>query len=97
MLEVESVLCRTRMVHFLFSPPPFVNNKQYGKGKTSQAVVFVYVFASNFAPTIHPPNSVEHDQPLLHLSIPCLFPLILILRSLLYFLNFYFMLEYPKG
>ena len=43
-------------------------------------------------------KSVEHDQPLLHLSIPCLFLLTLILRTLLYFLNFcYFRLESPKG
>ena len=33
---------------------------------------------------------VEHDQPLLYLSIHCLFPLTLILCTLLYFLNFLF-------
>ena len=33
-------------------------------------------------------KSVQHDPPLLHLSIPCLFPLTLILCSLLYFLIF---------
>ena len=43
-------------------------------------------------------NSVENDQPLLHLSIHFLFPLTIILRSLLYFLIFcYFRLESPKG
>ena len=33
---------------------PFVNNKQYGEGKMSQAVVFVYIIAFNFAPTLFP-------------------------------------------
>ena len=43
-------------------------------------------------------KSVEYDQPLLHLSIPCLFPFTLILRSLLFFINiFYNILQYPKG
>ena len=29
---------------------PFVNNKQYGESEMSQYVVFVYIFAFNFAP-----------------------------------------------
>ena len=33
---------------------PFVNNEQYGEGEMSQAVVFVYVLAFNFALTISP-------------------------------------------
>ena len=31
-----------------------VNNEQYEEGEMSQAVVFVYIFAFNFAPTISP-------------------------------------------
>ena len=43
-------------------------------------------------------NYVEHDQLLLHLLIPCLFPLSLIICTLLYYLNFcYFILESSKG
>ena len=33
---------------------PFVNNEQYGEGEMSQVVVFVYVFAFNFALTLFP-------------------------------------------
>ena len=80
--------------HFL----PFVNNEQYGEGETSQ---FFSLFISLHL-ILHLLfllwKSVEHDQPLLHMPIPCLFPISLILRTLLYFLNFcYFMLESPKG
>ena len=32
----------------------FVNNKQYGEGKMSRFVVYVYVFAFNFALPISP-------------------------------------------
>ena len=40
------------MPYFQFLP--FVNNEQYGEGEMSQAVVFVYVFAFNFALTLSP-------------------------------------------
>ena len=33
---------------------PFVNNKQYGEGEMSQAVVFAYFFSFNFALTLSP-------------------------------------------
>ena len=33
---------------------PFVNNEQYGEGETSRFLVFVYVFAFNFALTLSP-------------------------------------------
>ena len=33
---------------------PVVNNEQYGEGEMSQAVVFVYFFAFNFALTLSP-------------------------------------------
>ena len=33
---------------------PFVNNEQYGEGETSQAIVFVYFFAFNFALNLSP-------------------------------------------
>ena len=33
---------------------PFVKNEQHGEGEMSQAVVFIYVFAFNFALTIYP-------------------------------------------
>ena len=33
---------------------PFVKNEQYVEGETSQAVVFVYVFALNFLITLSP-------------------------------------------
>ena len=33
---------------------PFVNNEQYREGEMIQFVVFVYVFAFNFAPNIYP-------------------------------------------
>ena len=38
-----------------FHPPPsFVNNEQYGEYEMSQAFVFVYIFAFNFALTLSP-------------------------------------------
>ena len=43
-------------------------------------------------------KSVENNQPLIHLSTPCLFPLYLIIRTLFYFQFFcYFRLESTKG
>ena len=76
----------------------FLNNKQYGKGEMSQVVVYAYVFAFNFYLLFILWKYVEHDKPLLHLWIPCLFPLSLILCTLFHFLNFcYFRLKSPKG
>ena len=52
---MEVVICRTRMFHALFTPPPFSKkNEQYGEGEMSQAVVFGYVFAFNFSLTLSP-------------------------------------------
>ena len=33
---------------------PLANNKQYGEGEMSRVVVYVYIFAFNFALTISP-------------------------------------------
>ena len=77
---------------------PLVINEQYGEGEMSQAVVFVYFISFFFHLLFLLWKSVDHNQPLLHLSIPCLFPLTLILCSLLYFLNScYSRLESPIG
>ena len=37
-----------------FHLTPFVNNEQYREGETSRFLVFVYVFAFNFALTLSP-------------------------------------------
>ena len=69
----------------------FVNNEQYGEGEMSRVVVFV----SSLRLILHLLfllwKSVENDQPLLHLSIPCLFSYSLILTStqLVFFGKFY--------
>ena len=82
---MEVVICRTRMVMPYFHLITFVNNKQYGESEMSQVVVFVYIFAFNFHLLFLIWKTLEHDKPFLQLSIPCLFPLILILCSFLYF------------
>ena len=51
---MEVVLCSTSMLHALFTPPTFVQNKQDEEGEMIQAVVFVQVFAFNFAITLYP-------------------------------------------
>ena len=97
LIEVNNLgWCQTRNLFFVvpvwfmtyFHLLPFFNDKQYGEGEMSQAVVIVYFFLFFLHLLFLLRNSVEHDQPLLHLSIPCLFPLTLILCSLLYFLIF---------
>ena len=81
-----------------FHLPPFVKNEQYREGEMSQAVVFVYFITYFWHLLFILRKSVEHDQLLLHLSMPCFFPLTLILCSLLYLLNScYFRLESPIG
>ena len=54
MSEKDFFLCRTRMVHAFFTPPPFLINEQYGEGEMSQVVVFVYVSVFNFTLALFP-------------------------------------------
>ena len=54
MSDMEVVICRNRMAHDYFHLLHFVNNEQYGVGKMSRVVVFVYVFAFNFSLTPYP-------------------------------------------
>ena len=51
-LKCKEVNKDKRLAHFHLLP--FVNNKQYGEGEMIQSVVFLYVFAFNFALTLSP-------------------------------------------
>ena len=67
---------------------PFVINKRYGEGEMSRVVVFFISYNLILHLLFSLWKSVDHDQPLLNLSVTLLLPLTLNLCYLLYFLLF---------
>ena len=65
-----------------------VIDEQYGEDEMIQFDVFVYIFAFIFHLLFSLWKPDWHYQPLLQLSITCLFPLTLIPSSLFYLLKF---------
>ena len=99
----EAGFCCNRMVHALFTHPPFLwlsNNMEKVKWVELLSLFQYYHFFAFLV--VYLPciiwKSVGHNQPLLRLAPSCFFPLTLILRTLLNLLYYCFLkLESQRG